>query len=145
MPNPPAAQQQPSDTAGKTPAARRRRLAHSGAMDALYCIFIIAALLLPFHCMVMIELEHWGTPEYFRRHGVIVKRPEALEATGEVIGAYLGAPIYRSVRFMGMEYEFAGVVPMRYQNRIDANELLLDPGLLYLTSTGELAPAGRTA
>jgi hypothetical protein len=32
-----------------------------------------------------------------------------------------------------MVYEFAGVVPPRYQRRIDANELYIEPGLLYVT------------
>jgi hypothetical protein len=38
------------------------------------------------------------------------------------------------VTFKGMVYEFAGVVPARYQKRIDKNELYIEPGLLYVTT-----------
>jgi hypothetical protein len=70
---------------------------------------------------------------------VIIRRPEALDARSEVIGNYLGAAIHRSVQFKGMQYEFAGVVPPRYQKRIDENELYLDPGLLYVITRAEAA------
>jgi hypothetical protein len=84
----------------------------------------------------MLQLAHYESPEYFRRYGVIVKRPEALDAAAEVVGWYCDAPIHRSVTFKGMVYEFAGVVPPRYQRRIDANELYIEPGLLYVTRPG---------
>jgi len=64
---------------------------------------------------------------------VIIKRIEALDATGEVIGCYLGAPIFGRADFKGMAYEFVGVVPAKYPTRIRENELYLDPGLLYVT------------
>ena len=105
-------------------------------MEALYCIVIVLAAALPLHWGVMIQLEHSESPEYFRRYGVIIKRLEALDMTGEVIGSYVGAPIYGSVGFKGMVYGFAGVVPARYQRRIDENELFLEPGLLYVTCAG---------
>lgn len=82
------------------------------------------------------QLERWESPEYFRRHGVIIRHVEALDRTGEVVGRYLDAPIYASLGFQGMVYEFAGVVPERYQQRIDENELYLEPGLLYVTAAG---------
>ena len=70
---------------------------------------------------------------------MIIKRLEALDAVGEVVGRYLDAPISRSLAFKGMKYEFAGVVPPAYQRRIDENELYLEPGLLYLTVPGAIA------
>jgi hypothetical protein len=94
------------------------------------------AIMLPLHWAVMHELERSQSPEYFRRHGVVIKRHEALDAAAEVIGTYGGAAIHRSVTFKGMVYEFAGVVPPRYQQRIDENELYIDPGLLYVTRPG---------
>jgi hypothetical protein len=42
-----------------------------------------------------------------------------------------------------MEYEFVGIVPTRYQNRIGENELYLEPGFLYTTSAGSVAPIRR--
>jgi hypothetical protein len=101
-------------------------------VDLLILALLVTALVLPFRWAVMQELAYWESAEYFRRFGVIIRRPEALQACTEVIGRYQGAPIHRSVTFKGMEYEFAGVVPPRYQDRIDESELYLDPGLLYL-------------
>jgi len=112
-------------------------------MDALYCIAITLALALSLRWAVMRQLDRWESAEYFRRYGVIIKHPRALDVIGDVVGSYLGAPIYGSVGFKGMVHEFAGVVPANYQRRIDANELYLDSGLLYVMS-GELpAPAHR--
>lgn len=105
-------------------------------MDALYCIAITLALVLPLRWAVMREVERWESPEHFRRSGVIIKRMDALDIQGEAIGRYLDTPIPGSLGFKGMVYEFAGVVPANYQRRIDANELYLEPGLLYVTSAG---------
>jgi hypothetical protein len=102
-------------------------------MDALYCIVIASALILPLHWAVTRQLERLDSPEYFRRHGVIIKRLEALDMRGEPVGRYLDAPIYGRVGFKGMVYKFARVVPAHYRLRIDENELYLEPGLLYLT------------
>ena len=101
-------------------------------MDLFYFIVLLVGLTLPFHWAVMAQLARSESPEYFRRYGVIIRRTEALEARTEVIGHYRGTPIHRSVTFKGMEYEFAGVVPPRYQSRIGENELYLDPGLRYV-------------
>jgi hypothetical protein len=99
--------------------------------DLLELAVLVTALVLPLRWAVSSELARWESPEYFRRFGVIVRRPEALDGHSEAIGRYADAPIYRSVSFKGMEYEFAGVVPPRYCSRIDENELYLEPGLLY--------------
>jgi hypothetical protein len=101
-------------------------------MNLLGLVLLVTALTLAFHWAVMFALTWWESPEYFRRFGVIILRPEGLDGHTEVIGRYRGAPIYRSVSFKGMEYEFAGVVPPRYCRRIDENELYIEPGLLYL-------------
>jgi hypothetical protein len=100
--------------------------------DLLEIAVLVTALVLPLRWAVSSELARWESPEYFRRFGVIVRRPEALDGHSEAIGRYADAPIYRSVSFKGMEYEFAGVVPPRYCRRIDENELYIEPGLLYL-------------
>ena len=70
----------------------------------------------------------------------MVRRVEALEATGEVIGTCIGLPIFRSIRFKGMEYEFVGIVPARYKHRIGENEPYLERGFLYTTGAGPVAP-----
>ena len=102
-------------------------------MLVLSCVLIMLAIALPLHWAVMHQLERCESAEYFRRYGVIVKHPAALDAAAEVVGSYCGAAIHRSVTFKGMVYEFAGVVPPRYQRRIDENELYIEPGLLYVT------------
>jgi len=106
------------------------------AMDAFYAILLVLALAIPLRWAVLKQLDQAESPEYFRRHGVIIKRQEALDAIGDVIGRYRDAPIYGSLAFKGMRYEFAGVVPPAYPRRIDENELYLEPGLLYLATPG---------
>lgn len=95
-------------------------------------VLLIAALTLAFCWAVMFALIWWESPESFGRFGAIILRPEGLDGHTEEIGRYGGAPIYRSVSFKGMQYEFAGIVPPHYCQRIDQDELCLEPGLLYL-------------
>jgi hypothetical protein len=101
-------------------------------MDLRDLIPLVAALTLAFYGAVMFALSWWESPESLGLPGVIVLRPEGLDGHTEEIGRFGDAPIYRSVTFRGMEYEFAGIVPPRCQRRIDENELYLDPGLLYM-------------
>lgn len=101
-------------------------------MESRDLVLLVAALTLAFYGAVMFALRWWGRPESFGHFGVIILRPEGLDGHTEEIGRYGGAPIYRSVSFKGMQYEFAGIVPPRYRQRIDENELYLEPGLLYL-------------
>jgi len=103
-------------------------------VDLFYFVVLLAGLMLPLHWLMMAQFARWNSPEYFRRYGVIIRRMEVLDACTEVIGHYRGMPIYGSVAFKGMEYEFAKVVSLRYPARIDENELYLDPGLLYVFS-----------
>ena len=84
-------------------------------MLVLSCVLIMLAIALPLHWAVLHQLERSESPEYFRRYGVIIKHEKALDDAAEVIGTYCGAAIHRSVTFKGMVYEFAGVVPARYQ------------------------------
>ena len=109
-------------------------------VDLLCFIALLAGLTLPFHWAVMAQLARCESPEYFRRYGVIILRMEALDARTGAIGRYRGAPIHGAVRFKGMEYEFARVVPQRYQARIRENELYLDPGLLYVFRADDRYP-----
>jgi hypothetical protein len=102
-------------------------------MLVLSCVVIMLAIALPLHWAVLYQLERWESPDYFRRYGVVIRHPDGLDAAAEAIGSYCGAVVHRTVTFKGMVYEFAGVVPPRYQRRIDANELYIEPGLLYVT------------
>ena len=109
-------------------------------VELFYLIVLVLGLTLPFHLLVMHQFARWESPEYYRRYGVIIRRPEALEAFGEVIGHYRGAPIHDSVTFKGLKYRFAGIVSPRYTARIDENELYIEPGLLYLTQRSTPRP-----
>ena len=100
-------------------------------MDLFGFVVLLLCLTLPLHWAVRAQFAKWKSPEYFRRHGVIILRAEVLDRCAEVIGHYSGAPIYGAVEFKGMEYAYAGVVSPCYRARIDENELYLDPGLLY--------------
>jgi hypothetical protein len=97
-------------------------------MLVLSCILIMLAIALPLHWAVQYELERWESPDYFRRYGVVVKRPEALDAAAEVIGTYCGAAVHRSVTFKGMTYEFAGVVSQKYQDASTRTSSTSSPG-----------------
>lgn len=99
--------------------------------SAFFAVLIMLCLVLPLHAVVMWQFSRWESPEYFRRHGVVIRRREALEQVGTVIGAYCGAPVHDTVTFMGMAYRFHGIVPPAY--RVRASELYVDPGLLYRT------------
>lgn len=101
-------------------------------MDALIAIILALALTLPLRTLVLRVIDHADSPEYYRRHGVIVRCVEALDHTGEALGQYRGVPIYRSVGFKGMRYEFEGVVPPAYKQHVRRWQLFLEPGLLYL-------------
>ncbi len=100
-------------------------------MELFYFVVLLACVTLPLHWAVRAQFARWRSPEYFRRHGVVILRAEALDRCDEVIGHYSGVPIYGAVEFRGMEYAYAGVVSPGYRARIDENELYLDPGLLY--------------
>ena len=115
-------------------------------MNLLELVLIVAALALMFCSAVMFALTWWENPQYLGRFDPTILRDEGLDGHAEPIGRYGGAPIYRSVSFKGMAYEFAGVVPPRSARRIDENELYVEPGLLYVlcrADPGGGAPAAR--
>lgn len=95
----------------------------------LYALVILVCLVLPFHLLVVWQFARWDRPEFFRRHGVVIRRRDALGGTGPVIGSYAGEPVPATVTFKGMTYRFHGVVsPAR---KVRAGELYLEPRLLY--------------
>ena len=110
-------------------------------MNPLDPVLIAAALALAFCWAVSFALARWDSPECARRLGTVIVRPEGLDGHGEVIGRYGEAPIYRSVRFKALDYEFAGVVPPRCVRPPDENELCVEPGLLYVLAGAPPRPA----
>jgi hypothetical protein len=102
-------------------------------MNALEAALLIAAVTLPIHFLIQWQLGLLSDPRYWRSRGVILSRDELCERCGEVIGHLRGVPIHAFVTFMGMEYRFERVVRAEYRERIGERQLLLEPGLLYLT------------
>lgn len=110
-----------------------RRAAIVRSVETLYLLVFLLSIALPLHWAMALEIARQESPEYLRKAGVIIKRIEALDSTAEIIGRYRDTPIFASVVFKGMLYEFSGVVSARYPAQIRANELYLEPGLLYVT------------
>ena len=103
----------------------------SSAVDPLEAALLVALLTLPFHLLVQWQLGLQSDPRYVRKHGVVIRREEILEFHGEVIGRYRGRDIRDCVLFMGMRYRFAGIAAPSHE--VQARQLLLTPGLLYIT------------
>jgi hypothetical protein len=100
-------------------------------MTPLEAALLVVVLTLPFHFLVQWQLGRQCDPRYLRRHGVVIRREDIVEHGNEIIGRYRGRDIADALVFMGMHYRFAGIVPPAY--RVKTRELLLPPGLLYLT------------
>jgi hypothetical protein len=96
-------------------------------------VAVIVLLLSSWWSRLARELIALAQPADLRAHGVIVVSERVLQGRSAPIGVYLGHPIWASVRFMGMEYRFDRVVDPRTKARIDARELLLAPGRVYVT------------
>src|SRR3954471_22680109 len=52
------------------------------------------------------------------------------DAISEIIGWYMGAPIYRSASFDGVEYEFDRICPQQSLRRA-SGERVVAPGIVY--------------
>ncbi|MCB1957438.1 MAG: hypothetical protein KDG55_17295 [Rhodocyclaceae bacterium] len=77
------------------------------------------------------ELAFRHSPAYWRRFGAVVLAPSALQARGDSIGTYMGAPIFRDLRFHGCDYDFERIAPADERDLVEGGELFLEPGLLY--------------
>lgn len=100
-------------------------------MSPIGAALLVAALALGFHFVVRWQLGLLASPRYLRKHGVVICSEAAVQYSGEVIGSYRGCDIHESVIFMGMRYRFERVATPSY--RVKARELLLAPGLVYVT------------
>lgn len=103
----------------------------AGMHDVLFILACALTILAPLHWVVMRELRLLEDPRHLRDSGVVILRAEAIEWFGEVIGRFADAPIYASLVFKGMRYEFDCVAPAGH--RVGEKELYLAPGLLYRT------------
>lgn len=100
-------------------------------MSPIEAALLVAVLALPFHLAVQWQLRRLSDPRYLRRQGVVICRGEILQRGGPVIGRYRDEDIYASVLFMSMEYRFDRIAAPSCP--IGARELLLPPGLVYVT------------
>ncbi len=102
-------------------------------VDVIELALILGCIALPFHFLVRRELGKLNDPRHLRTHGVVIVSPGALETRSEAIGTFMGHPIWESVTFKGMRYRFDRVIDRRKKERIEARELYLEPGLVYVT------------
>lgn len=100
-------------------------------MSPLEAALLVIALVLPFHLLVQWQLGRLLDPRHLRRRGVVIRRVEAVQRAGEIIGRYRGEDIHASLHFMGLTYRFDRIAPPRYG--VGRRELLLPPGLVYVT------------
>jgi hypothetical protein len=64
------------------------------------------------------------------------------EASSDTIGWYMGAPIRRSARFDGLEYEFDRICPAHSLRRA-TGERVVAPGIVYARRASGPGAAGR--
>ena len=103
-------------------------------MSALEALAVFLAIALPIHFFVQRQLAKLADPNYLRAHGVVIVSRRAIQPCGETIGEYQGHPIWAAVRFMGMEYRFDHVQDARTRERLEAGELFIEPGLVYVAA-----------
>jgi hypothetical protein len=102
-------------------------------MTPLEAVLLIVAVGLPWHLVVLWQMNKLADPAYLRAEGVVILREEVLEETAHEVGRYKGHAIWETVTFMGMTYRFDRIVPRAYRWSIGERELYLDPGLIYIT------------
>ena len=102
-------------------------------MNVIELALIVGGIALPFHFLVRRELGKLSNPRHLREHGVVIVSLRALESRSEAIGTFMGQTIWDSVTFKGMRYRFDRVIDPRAKDRIEARELYLEPGLVYVT------------
>jgi hypothetical protein len=100
----------------------------------LYSLLVVAVVVYPLFRSIRKEIQDRASPDYFKRHGVIVTTVRALDEAAEIIGRYMGVDIYHYVTFMGHRYEYACVAPPSWKSRIGENLLYLEPGIVYVAT-----------
>src|SRR6187402_1159469 len=102
-------------------------------MAPLGCAALAITLGLPFIWLVHRHIRLMEDPAYLRRHGIVIVADRILEGRSAPIGHYMGRPIWESVTFMGMRYRFDRVIDAGKREGLQARELYLEPGLVYVT------------
>jgi hypothetical protein len=102
-------------------------------MSPLEAILVPIAIALPLLWLVRIEFDRLASPEYLRRHGVVIVSDKALDNRSESVGRYMGQVVWGSVTFRGIVYRFDRVTQPDRRDAIGPGELYLEPGLVYVT------------
>lgn len=103
-----------------------------GWMTPIDAAALFVALFLPLNWIVLRHFRELRDPAYLSRHGVVIVADGVLEARSDVVGEYMGRPIWASVTFMGLVYRFDRVQPPARREALRPGELFLDPGLVYV-------------
>lgn len=107
--------------------------------EALRFLFTAALIVGVAYFPVLLLLRRHLTlledPSNLLRHGVILRRCEALDGVAEIIGRYRDSNIYRYVTFKGMRYDFERVVPAPRLFQVGPMELFVEPGIVYVART----------
>jgi hypothetical protein len=107
-------------------------LVWEGIRFLLTAALTVAAVYLPILLLLRRHLTLIEDPSNLLRHGVVVRRPEALDSVAEIIGRYRDSNIYRYVTFKGMRYDFERVVPTPRLFQVGPKELFVEPGIVYV-------------
>jgi hypothetical protein len=98
----------------------------------LTAVLIVALGYLPVLLLLRRHLSLLRDPTNLLRHGVVVRRFDALDSVAEIIGRYRGSDIYRYVTFKGTRYDFERVVPTPRLFQVGPKELFVEPGIVYV-------------
>jgi hypothetical protein len=109
-------------------------LVWEGFQFLLTAALIVALGYLPILLLLRRHLALLRDPSNLLRHGVVVRRFDALDDVAEIIGRYRDSNIYRYVTFKGMRYDFERVVPTPLLFRVGPKELFVEPGIVYVAS-----------
>jgi hypothetical protein len=101
-------------------------------MTPLEAALMVLVLALPPYWWLRRQVAQLSDPDYLRRHGVVIVLEKALEARSAPIGVFMGQPVWETVTFKGMLYRFDHVIERRKRERIEAGQLFIEPGLVYV-------------
>jgi hypothetical protein len=93
--------------------------------------FFVILLSLPLNLLVYWQLRRLADRRSLQPEGVIIRRREIVQLDGVIVGHYRGHDIHGSLVFLGRRYQFDRIADAQY--RVRQRELLLPPGLVYVT------------
>ena len=101
-------------------------------MTPLEAILVPVALAAPILWLMHLEMDRLASPDYLRRHGVVIVKESALENFAQPIGHYMSKTVWGTVTFKGIVYRFDHVTRPERRETIGPGQLYLDPGLVYI-------------